>query len=141
MIRRPPRSTRTDTLFPYTTLFRSLEGGLTDALSSRIVRNDILPRFRGGDLPAGIDAGVTAILAVIDGSYEAQPERTKPDDYLPFVIFAFWLAFVLYKGFSRRRGARRRRGMRCGYYWAGPDVGGRGGGFGRRGFGGGGRGG
>src|SRR3546814_4824244 len=26
MIRRPPRSTRTDTLFPYTTLFRSGEG-------------------------------------------------------------------------------------------------------------------
>src|SRR3546814_18787822 len=26
MIRRPPRSTRTDTLFPYTTLFRSLLG-------------------------------------------------------------------------------------------------------------------
>src|SRR3546814_15029550 len=26
MIRRPPRSTRTDTLFPYTTLFRSLKG-------------------------------------------------------------------------------------------------------------------
>src|SRR3546814_2181717 len=25
MIRRPPRSTRTDTLFPYTTLFRSLQ--------------------------------------------------------------------------------------------------------------------
>src|SRR3546814_18094789 len=29
MIRRPPRSTRTDTLFPYTTLFRS-EGAATD---------------------------------------------------------------------------------------------------------------
>src|SRR3546814_6718858 len=28
MIRRPPRSTRTDTLFPYTTLFRSLQSGL-----------------------------------------------------------------------------------------------------------------
>src|SRR3546814_5452235 len=27
MIRRPPRSTRTDTLFPYTTLFRSAEPG------------------------------------------------------------------------------------------------------------------
>src|SRR3546814_9734407 len=27
MIRRPPRSTRTDTLFPYTTLFRSLGAG------------------------------------------------------------------------------------------------------------------
>src|SRR3546814_10821831 len=28
MIRRPPRSTRTDTLFPYTTLFRSSELGI-----------------------------------------------------------------------------------------------------------------
>src|SRR3546814_16081665 len=28
MIRRPPRSTRTDTLFPYTTLFRSILGGM-----------------------------------------------------------------------------------------------------------------
>src|SRR3546814_9466860 len=28
MIRRPPRSTRTDTLFPYTTLFRSLDLGV-----------------------------------------------------------------------------------------------------------------
>src|SRR3546814_15616269 len=30
MIRRPPRSTRTDTLFPYTTLFRSDVGGSGD---------------------------------------------------------------------------------------------------------------
>src|SRR3546814_14723000 len=29
MIRRPPRSTRTDTLFPYTTLFRSMDEGPT----------------------------------------------------------------------------------------------------------------
>src|SRR3546814_5152116 len=28
MIRRPPRSTRTDTLFPYTTLFRSAGGSI-----------------------------------------------------------------------------------------------------------------
>src|SRR3546814_4114187 len=28
MIRRPPRSTRTDTLFPYTTLFRSIGAGM-----------------------------------------------------------------------------------------------------------------
>src|SRR3546814_3677287 len=34
MIRRPPRSTRTDTLFPYTTLFRSLTGG-TERRSAR----------------------------------------------------------------------------------------------------------
>src|SRR3546814_3991841 len=30
MIRRPPISTRTDTLFPYTTLFRSLEAAVGD---------------------------------------------------------------------------------------------------------------
>src|SRR3546814_2004158 len=30
MIRRPPRSTRTDTLFPYTTLFRSVHGAKAD---------------------------------------------------------------------------------------------------------------
>src|SRR3546814_5811683 len=29
MIRRPPRSTRTDTLFPYTTLFRSASGSIS----------------------------------------------------------------------------------------------------------------
>src|SRR3546814_6512135 len=36
MIRRPPRSTRTDTLFPYTTLFRSI----------RKIRADVLWRAR-----------------------------------------------------------------------------------------------
>src|SRR3546814_4430391 len=35
MIRRPPRSTRTDTLFPYTTLFRSkVMGAWTDVCRS-----------------------------------------------------------------------------------------------------------
>src|SRR3546814_9534310 len=41
MIRRPPRSTRTDTLFPYTTLFRSvaaiLLGELEDLLEVMVV--------------------------------------------------------------------------------------------------------
>src|SRR3546814_147449 len=47
MIRRPPRSTRTDTLFPYTTLFRSLvEEGLPRGagkgrLQSVVVRHEI----------------------------------------------------------------------------------------------------
>src|SRR3546814_19943043 len=38
MIRRPPRSTRTDTLFPYTTLFRSADAGDDDGVLSRLVR-------------------------------------------------------------------------------------------------------
>src|SRR3546814_21019991 len=37
MIRRPPRSTRTDTLFPYTTLFRSLAGHLVAAVGDPAV--------------------------------------------------------------------------------------------------------
>src|SRR3546814_3921414 len=36
MIRRPPRSTRTDTLFPYTTLFRSLGTVVTKMLSQNL---------------------------------------------------------------------------------------------------------
>src|SRR3546814_1152076 len=46
MIRRPPRSTRTDTLFPYTTLFRSTDADLVaqgkaaDACKRQVVRPD-----------------------------------------------------------------------------------------------------
>src|SRR3546814_4908981 len=47
MIRRPPRSTRTDTLFPYTTLFRSL----TLLLDVDVARGR--ERTRGRDLAAG----------------------------------------------------------------------------------------
>src|SRR3546814_19058124 len=39
MIRRPPRSTRTDTLFPYTTLFRS-HGCINDRAQAQDVRSD-----------------------------------------------------------------------------------------------------
>src|SRR3546814_15251859 len=37
-IRRPPRSTRTDTLFPYTTLFRSSGGGYVAHMRSEADR-------------------------------------------------------------------------------------------------------
>src|SRR3546814_16922830 len=37
MIRRPPRSTRTDTLFPYTTLFRSASLGIPEGNTARIL--------------------------------------------------------------------------------------------------------
>src|SRR3546814_10381568 len=49
MIRRPPRSTRTDTLFPYTTLFRSLDWEPTgNAL--------MLSYFAGGQYTGRMDA-------------------------------------------------------------------------------------
>src|SRR3546814_12270460 len=40
MIRRPPRSTRTDTLFPYTTLFRSAAVGVVDDVRHAVVVAD-----------------------------------------------------------------------------------------------------
>src|SRR3546814_15053599 len=48
MIRRPPRSTRTDTLFPYTTLFRSivvLKLARTQRIAEQIVAPDLQPRI------------------------------------------------------------------------------------------------
>lgn len=44
-----------------------LEGELTDAYSRRILDNVITPRFRQGDFSGGVEAGVDAILAAIEG--------------------------------------------------------------------------
>src|SRR3546814_5274019 len=47
MIRRPPRSTRTDTLFPYTTLFRSAGGDATrHSYARRLAKRAGLPAMR-----------------------------------------------------------------------------------------------
>src|SRR3546814_14820540 len=51
MIRRPPRSTRTDTLFPYTTLFRSARSGEV-GLGVADVGQRLLERRRVDDLLA-----------------------------------------------------------------------------------------
>src|SRR3546814_9025901 len=50
MIRRPPRSTRTDTLFPYTTLFRSRrrDGFALDGVGRVVERGDQHPLVGGG---------------------------------------------------------------------------------------------
>src|SRR3546814_9930571 len=42
MIRRPPRSTRTDTLFPYTTLFRSVRDLTQDSPALKEVTSHLL---------------------------------------------------------------------------------------------------
>src|SRR3546814_13539782 len=54
MIRRPPRSTRTDTLFPYTTRFRSRGCGIPG---------------RGGSLPRGTLSRVQIAQHVIDKTH------------------------------------------------------------------------
>src|SRR3546814_15120490 len=49
MIPRPPRSTRTDTLFPYTTLFRS-SVGTSFYLSDLVIQVQILPNEGGSPI-------------------------------------------------------------------------------------------
>jgi len=48
-----------------------LEGVLTDALTSRIIRNELAPKFRKDDFDAGIISAVNAIIAAIGGEYTA----------------------------------------------------------------------
>src|SRR3546814_21042913 len=87
MIRRPPRSTRTDTLFPYTTLFRSergvtrrrpagmimtLDGGATPAIDARKI---LFERRRFAISPAhpAVESAETALSAgAIVGGYDHQ---------------------------------------------------------------------
>src|SRR3546814_12984484 len=70
MIRRPPRSTRTDTLFPYTTLFRSKFGlrGISEVLRFDLARHGI-----GVSLvcPGGVDTGLVRTLEIVGIDGEA----------------------------------------------------------------------
>src|SRR3546814_7814089 len=56
MIRRPPRSTRTDTLLPYTTLFRSLGSRLRNELGRQTFASLLSPER--GELMDTIQADV-----------------------------------------------------------------------------------
>src|SRR3546814_5085894 len=67
MIRRPPRSTRTDTLFPYTTLFRSAEVRqmrlhVIEIGVGRLVGAHILGRIDG------VELDVELVVAELEGA-------------------------------------------------------------------------
>src|SRR3546814_14811177 len=93
MIRRPPRSTRTDTLFPYTTLFRSIGWRLSPAEWAFIV-NDTQAKIvfagPGFDDVAGQLAGklrndpkivgAAEAWAMIEGAERAPFEPSAVDD-------------------------------------------------------------
>src|SRR3546814_6953590 len=86
MIRRPPRSTRTDTLFPYTTLFRAI---VADRVPARIAERRLA--VRGGRAPPDMED----LLAGVAGQVIAHPLLQIPpppilglrpqDELVPFV--------------------------------------------------------
>jgi uncharacterized protein len=96
-----------------------LEGILTDALSSQIIRNDIAPRFKAGDMPGGIDAGVDAIGKLLalppdearkQAARAEEARRQSSDDgggIIAFWIILFVVFFVALPLLSRMRGGRR----------------------------------
>ena len=136
---------------------------LTDAMSSIIIRNSILPRFKAGDYPGGISAGVDAIVEQMTlppaeaqkrlQEAEAQQSR-RQDDGAGFVPIIFWMIIIFFvimplvRGLAGGRRYRRRRGGISPWVvlWGLDAIshasrgrsGGWGGGFGGGGFGGGG---
>src|SRR3546814_10496257 len=82
MIRRPPRSTRTDTLCPYTTLFRSRIFWFSITLHSPA--GACVPGRTGNALPIllqdlGDDAGTDGASAFADGEAQALVHRDRLD--------------------------------------------------------------
>lgn len=81
-----------------------LEGVLTDARSAQIIRNEIVPRFRAGDVPTGVRAGVQAVLKTIEGTYSApeRPAASRSDgDAFATALVAVILGVVIGLFFSR----------------------------------------
>jgi uncharacterized protein len=62
-----------------------LEASLTDAHSSRIIRNELVPYFKQFSYDEGITAGVTAIIGAIQGTYSAEDP-------------GFWETLISYEG-------------------------------------------
>src|SRR3546814_3275320 len=92
MIRRPPRSTRTDTLFPYTTLFRPLK---LAKRGTRVVyvpgnHDEMCKPFDGFDF-GGVEIRREAIHETADGR---KLLVVHGDEFDAVMLAHRWLAFV-----------------------------------------------
>lgn len=79
-----------------------LEGALTDAQSSIIIRNIMIPAFREGDFNRGIQAGVDAIQAAIAGEFtapEAPPPSARSRDHFNEVFSLGLILLILFSSF------------------------------------------
>lgn len=77
-----------------------LEGVLPDALSKRIIAEQITPRFKSGDFNGGLTAGVQSILAAVKGEYQGtgrtvDDSRGNRSRNVPRGIFAIIIISVV----------------------------------------------
>jgi uncharacterized protein len=75
-----------------------LEGALTDAVASVIISSAIVPRFKNGDFPGGIERGVGGILDVLGGDTADWQPQTVVRDNDPSVLWAL-IPIILSFGF------------------------------------------
>src|SRR3546814_1614755 len=79
MLRRPPRSTRTDTLFPYTTLFRSATPRRRQPAvlqpAAQLRRADVPGRAGGGDVVEHLAGAGGVDVAGDSGAVAVDPDR------------------------------------------------------------------
>lgn len=105
-----------------------LEGQLTDLLASRIIRNEVAPEFRRGNMQAGVVKGTLAIIRTISGAYDADGKSNKSSSSGSGIIRLIVIIALIIL-FSRFRGIGG-RGGRGGYWSTGGYMGGFGGGSG-----------
>ena len=77
-----------------------LEGALPDATAKRIVEEYIVSRFKQNDFSGGIDAGITRIMAVIEGEplpppRARAPARSGESGFPELLVIGFMLVFVV----------------------------------------------
>lgn len=65
-----------------------LEGTVTDALAASVIRSDIVPSFKQGDLDAGVLKGAETIASLILGTYEPAPPKPRglADVFIDFIV-------------------------------------------------------
>lgn len=89
-----------------------MEGSLTDARASQIIRNTIAPKFRSGDYAGGVEAGVKRIIDAAEGRnlFDNDMDGESIVSMLFIVIFITIIVIAILKG-NGSNGRRRR------YWW------------------------
>ncbi len=77
---------------------RGVEGALPDILTGRIIRNDMVPLFKAGNIYGAVSAGIASIQLALKGEYTAEDPIGSANNVVNFVwyIGMFFLFFSSY---------------------------------------------